>query len=254
MPVGVYTRAPRTLVELTCSDCGTKYERFPSYGESRFCSPACYHAARRKTLAARPSQRRTFALTCEQCGKTFTVNKPVAARKRRLCSQRCLWDSTRHRLSKAAESRFWAKVDKDGPISDFRPDLGPCWVWLASLAPGGHGQFFRHHGDRVQAHRFSYELLVGPIPEGLEIDHLCRVRRCVNPRHLEPVTGQENKRRGLGGVLRTHCKHGHPFDAENTSYSKAGARICRECRRQRVSPYQTRQRQFVPKPRATISH
>lgn len=84
------------------------------------------------------------------------------------------------------EDRFWAKVDKcrDG-----------CWVWTAKGTPAGYGQF-RVDGVDVYAHRFSYELHVGPIPDGLQIDHLCRVTSCVNPAHLEPVTGAENLRRG----------------------------------------------------------
>jgi len=84
------------------------------------------------------------------------------------------------------EQRFWAKVDKNGP--------GGCWLWTAARYPGGYGQF-RANGKGGAAHRFAYELLVGPIPEGLEVDHVCHVRHCVNPGHLQAVTRSVNMTR-----------------------------------------------------------
>lgn len=94
--------------------------------------------------------------------------------------------SIRHPLAE----RFWSKVDRDGG-----PDC--CWPWLAARA-NGYGKFYVD-GRMVRAHRFAYELLVGPIPEGLVLDHLCAVTFCVNPAHLEPVTQRENARRGDAG-------------------------------------------------------
>lgn len=94
-------------------------------------------------------------------------------------------------------ARFWAKVDKRGPDD--------CWLWLANkTAPNGHGRFSTG-GSMVMAHRFAYELLVGPIPDGLVIDHLCRVRLCVNPKHLEPVTAVENIKRGWRDRKAERC-------------------------------------------------
>ncbi len=125
--------------------------------------------------------------------------------------------------------RFWAKVDKSAGDSG-------CWPWTA-WAKGGYGRFWTGARE-VPAHRVAYELLVGPIPDGLEIDHLCRNHGCCNPLHLEPVTHAENTKRGSGfaAVLstRTHCPQGHPYDEANTyTWSRRGctSRMCRTCRR-----------------------
>ena len=99
---------------------------------------------------------------------------------------------------KAIMERFWAKVDKTGPVPEFAPHLGPCWVWIAYIAPDGYGRFMLRHGKPVLAHRFAYEMLLGEIPTGLDLDHLCRNRGCPNPYHTEPVTRLENVRRGRG--------------------------------------------------------
>ena len=119
--------------------------------------------------------------------------------------------------------RFWAKVQKtDG-----------CWLWTASTDTHGYGQL-GVEGRLVQAHRFSYEMINGPIPEGLTMDHLCRVRRCVNPKHLEPVTGRENTLRGESfsalNAVKTECKQGHPFDETNTYIQRGRGRVARACR------------------------
>lgn len=126
-----------------------------------------------------------------------------------------------------AEGRFWQKV---------LADPSGCWLWVGSRTTAGYGSFF--FSKQRYAHRFAYELCIGKIPDGLELDHLCRIRCCVNPSHLEPVTTQENGRRGMAITARnarkTHCIHGHPFTPENTYRDRnRNSRSCRTCHRER---------------------
>lgn len=111
-----------------------------------------------------------------------------------------------------------------------------CWLWTATLSGKGYGQF-RFRGKLWIAHRAAYEIFVGPIPEGATLDHLCRVRRCVNPEHLEPVSQRENLLRGDTITARhaaaTHCPRGHEYNSENTYVQPiTGGRRCRTCRRE----------------------
>lgn len=110
---------------------------------------------------------------------------------------------------------------------------GECWLWKGQKTQDGYGRFSAR-GESVRAHRYTYELFVGKIPNGLVIDHLCRNRSCVNPLHLEPVTNRENLLRGDTIPARhakvTHCPKGHEYTQENT-YLNGGSRICRQCMR-----------------------
>lgn len=140
--------------------------------------------------------------------------------------------SSIRRCSIEYESRFWSKVDASGP----------CWEWTASLGKtGGYGKYTIPYRDgtgrskHVYAHRHAYTTLVGEIPEGMQLDHLCRNRKCVNPDHLEPVTSRENNRRGVSpsglNMAKNTCPSGHEYNEENTFISKVGHRQCKVCRR-----------------------
>lgn len=129
-----------------------------------------------------------------------------------------------------SEQRFWVKVAK----------TDTCWLWTGqkTKAVNGYG-LFRAGGQQVVAHRWAYEHEVGPIPAGMNLDHLCRTRLCVRPDHLEPVTPYENMMRGVSFAAQqkkqTHCKRGHEFTPENTSLANKGrSRRCKTCRRATV--------------------
>jgi hypothetical protein len=124
---------------------------------------------------------------------------------------------------RTTDERFWSKVDKtDG-----------CWFWTAGKASNGYGRF-KLNGKPQAAHRVAYELLIGPIPDGMTLDHLCRIRHCVNPMHLEPVTGRENTLRGNNIAARnahkTHCPNGHEYETRISRSHPNGLRFCRQCR------------------------
>ena len=122
------------------------------------------------------------------------------------------------------EERFWAKVTLNGPLSAYRPDLGPCWIWTGAKQETGYGFFFLKHDTSVPPHRYAYELLVGSIPDGLLLDHLCRVPQCCNPLHLEPVTHNENQYRGSLARVETYCFYGHKY-----TKGELMPRQCDEC-------------------------
>ena len=115
--------------------------------------------------------------------------------------------------------------------------LSGCWVWVACRYPNGYGQIY-WDGKMRLAHRIVYTLLIEEIPKGLDIDHLCRNRSCVNPKHLEPVTHRENVMRGNSPVVdqvsRTHCPQGHELSGSNlvASMLKDNKRACRQCRKE----------------------
>lgn len=143
---------------------------------------------------------------------------------------------------------FWGLVDdSDGPDA--------CWPWQGTIDDKGYGRLGLGRGAGVystytRAHRFAYELLVGPIPDGLVLDHVCHDevahkcteedaclhRRCVNPAHLRPSTHKENLNRGYSAAeraaKRTHCPHGHAYSGDNLRVTPQGHRKCRACERE----------------------
>jgi hypothetical protein len=135
--------------------------------------------------------------------------------------------------------RFWRRVNKNGPCPDMDPDLGPCWLWTGPLSRKGYAQFsVTRDWERTNwpVHGFAYEQMVGRVPDGLELDHLCCVRHCVNPDHLEPVTHEENiaRAKARGSYARqwektTHCPQGHEYTDDNTYVDPDGVHFCRTC-------------------------
>ena len=121
------------------------------------------------------------------------------------------------------EVRFWEKVKK----------TETCWIWTAYINKCGYGQIATSRCTSELAHRAAWKLLRGEIPVNLEIDHLCRVRECVNPDHMELVTSAVNVLRGEGppakNARKTHCIHGHPLSGNNLSVSKR-QRWCKRCK------------------------
>ena len=131
-------------------------------------------------------------------------------------------------MNKMPEIRFWEKVSIDDGENT-------CWLW-GGATDRRYGLFYCD-GKQVKAHRFAYETHAGPIPQGLQLDHLCRVHICVRPSHLEPVTHAENMRRGIGGWhqrVKASCKMGHPYSGDNLFTRKNGMRECRTCMRASV--------------------
>lgn len=138
-------------------------------------------------------------------------------------------------------ARFWAKIA--------RGDQDECWPWLAGINQYGYGQF-SWNGSKVGAHRVSYMIHCGPIPDGMSINHIChdrdiscaggvgcRHRRCVNPTHLEVATAKEQAVRAAITSQADACRHGHEYTESNTAWQTDGAgrrsKVCRTCRRAR---------------------
>lgn len=122
-------------------------------------------------------------------------------------------------------TNFWSRVDRRGPED--------CWPWLGGRCQG-YGSVADGSGSSITAHRVAYAEMVGEVPPGMVLDHLCRNRLCVNPAHLEPVTNAENILRGESPTAtnkrRTHCPKGHPYDETNTVVRSSGYRRCATCR------------------------
>ena len=135
-----------------------------------------------------------------------------------------------------------------------------CWIWRGDTS-GNYGKFFESKSNkRFLAHRVSYEIHIGPIPDGLTIDHLCRNTLCVRPDHLETVTMRENLLRGNSwsgrNARKTHCPRGHLYDEANTYRDKTGGRTCRICSRvlQRERKRLARGLSHGNDPETSISH
>jgi len=134
----------------------------------------------------------------------------------------------------AQRLRAIAPTDDDG-----------CWMWSNYIDRDGYG-YMMWQGRYRPAHAVSYETFSGPIPDGMELDHLCRNRSCINPAHLEPVTHAENVRRANAANPRARkefCPQGHPYAGENLRLTLCGARMCVTCRRKQDREGQKRRRE-----------
>lgn len=177
-------------------------------------------------------------------GRGFLGDDPVAARTVfrlvRLMAVSLATDSRvgefeRYRINETGR-RLWRKRASRRPPRRFEDQFkvgspDDCWPWTGYLTRQG----YCHFGGRP-AYRVAYERAVGSVPVGLTLDHLCRNRSCVNPSHLEPVTHQENMRRGMAyAPKRSDCRNGHPRTAENTRINRNGSRVCRVCGREWIA-------------------
>lgn len=186
--------------------------------------------------------------TCQMCDHQWQPKKKNSSQQCPRC-QSYVWDATKNEgreisrclcgcgriiVGDPYKGRVGHRIPEPTRFWHYVKITETCWLWQGAKSVGGYGRFCAKE-ILCMSHRWAYENLVGPIPKGLQLDHLCRVRNCVNPEHLEPVTPRENTMRGdtpaRRNVQKTHCHKGHPFSKENTYVHPSGSRICRECMR-----------------------
>lgn len=213
-----YTSHPSGVecIQITGLHCGNPLPtdtsgRGGKQANRKFCSAKCKDAHRN-------AARRTPAkVPCKNCGRECAlINPSLAGDICRACAAALGSAAAAVANTQDAQERFMRQVEII--------QSSGCWEWQGTLQKNGYSTFGLE-AKSLRGHRWSYEHFIGPIPEGLQIDHLCRNRSCVNPEHLEPVTARENSRR----AMRASCVNGHPFSEENT-YMHGGRRYCRTCR------------------------
>lgn len=145
--------------------------------------------------AGRRSRMRGEMYGCGHCHEPHYVRPSMVAQGRGLfCSRHCR--SAYSARPEVVARRFWEKVDKNGPVPELRPDLGPCWIWTGGVNSRGYGMASIGWDKTDLTHIYTWEAVNGPVPDGRVLDHLCTTRRCCNPSHLEPVTNAINIWRG----------------------------------------------------------
>lgn len=229
--------------------CTTHYERWKTHGDF--------------TTVKKPGKPRSLG-NCQIDDGKGPCGRPAIAKD--LCTKHYQrWKKfgdplvTKLNRDLTPEERFWEKVDKNGPPPEGLPELGPCWVWTAALGEGYAA--FTVDNKHIGGHRFAYLLLVGEIADEMQLDHVChtvsidtcpgdekcRHRRCVNPEHLQVVTGTENVMRGLSphaiNARKTHCPQNHEYNDKNTRVNASGERVCIPCARAACLEWYYRQKE-----------
>lgn len=221
---------------LNCGFCRRPFIAFKCQiaNGRKFCSRACQYAARTAAKISGPTYR-WVDIQCRRCGSFFS-RPPSQASRAAYCSAKCRSAAVGDQLRKVPLT--FAELEQN---AIWEPNSG-CLLWLGALNEKGYGRVST--GGRYRpVHQVSYELVKERISKGLEPDHLCRVRCCINPEHLEAVTHKENLERA--GVLartkdmnaakraRTHCARGHAYTPRNTRINpnNPNSRTCKECAR-----------------------
>lgn len=233
-----------TKVTIQCANCGVCFLVAAAEATRKFCSWSCYLAARAARNKEAPTahligqrfgRRTILSISCTgrqcaaravcqcECGNIAEVD---LAELRRGCATSCQQCGSRNRRRTPLEARLWPRINK----------TASCWLWTGSVARSGYAgiSLGGRQGPKQPVHRVVYELLKGPIPDGLHLDHLCRVRHCCNPDHLEPVTPAENLRRGehphFVASREGRCIRGHAMTPDNAG-RKGQKHYCRQCQR-----------------------
>lgn len=168
----------------SCASCAKEVVAYPSQvGPVVYCSKSCYASSLRGKSPHNKGKRSIVTKPCERCGAEVS-GAPSEVRDRRFCGKQCANDAL--------------KLSVEDQLANYKVSETGCWEYQGHLN-GGYGRFKGLDGKLAYAHRVSYEVRVGRVPDGLFLDHLCRNRCCINPAHLEPVTNAENIRRGLAG-------------------------------------------------------
>lgn len=176
--------------------------------------------------------------TCPVCGKS-----PIYSQKR--CKRCYLAALAAGEITRVGSNS--SRPVRDRLLDKVKQDASGCWLFEGHRNHGGYGVMADAQGRTRAAHRIAYEVFVGPIPAGLHIDHLCRVRNCVNPAHLEAVAQRTNTLRGVSfsavNAAKTHCANGHEYTPENTYYRTPTHRVCRICNNAAFRAYYRRKQQ-----------
>lgn len=189
---------PRTSCQISCQcgTCGTQFRVYPSAikrGEGKYCSDPCY----RKALPGRPRGQTTkIPCVCKQCHASFLqYRSEISKGGGRYCSETC-----RRQDKKLTAEKFWAKTHQEP---------NGCWTWTGTRSPDGYGLVRGPKRTQIRAHRFAYELTLGPIPDGLFVCHKCDNPPCCNPAHFFLGTHQENQADRIAKGRSSHGERVH---------------------------------------------